>query len=136
MIIACATDDKKELIPRHFGDANYYCIYKLTKKKFEFIKFINNKIEEENQLADPKKAKGIAGLLKKEKVDIAVCNAFGPNISRIAKHFLPIISDNQNIDSFLKKAVENYDLLNKLTKSNQLIAYNFNINQKQILNPR
>ena len=93
LITAFATHDGKNFMDEHFGDANYYDIYKLSATKAEFIKRIDNTTEEEDEEihADPKKAQGISGLLKKENVQITVSKIFGPNIKRIKKNFVCVI---------------------------------------------
>jgi len=61
---AFATDNGKSFINRLFEDANYYMIYEISKDK---IKNTTNDLKEETH-ADPKKAKGVTGLLKNEGV--------------------------------------------------------------------
>jgi len=67
---AFATDNGKSFINRLFEDANYYMIYEISKDKMKFIDKIKNTTNDlkEETHADPKKAKGVTGLLKNEGV--------------------------------------------------------------------
>lgn len=96
-ITAFATDDGENYITRHFGDANYYDIYDMTSDKCVFIKRIENGDFEEEFDGDPKKAGNIASILLKENVKVVVSKAFGPNINRIKKKFVCILSNEFEI---------------------------------------
>ncbi|MCD6366860.1 MAG: hypothetical protein J7L46_04895 [Bacteroidales bacterium] len=89
-LVAFATDNGKSFMSRHFGDAEFYDIYKISKIDTEFLERIENITEEEKQHADPEKAKGIVSLLKKKGVQVAVSKNFGPNIQRIKSVFVCI----------------------------------------------
>lgn len=111
--VAFATDNGKSFIDRHFGDADYYFIYEISKDKIEFINKIKNTtndIEEEIH-ADPNKAKGVVGLLKKEGVTIVVSKIFGPNIKRIRKKFVCILMDNDNFSECTKIIQDKVDII-------------------------
>lgn len=97
---AFATDDGETFIKRHFGDAEYYLIYDIDPAGCRFVKKIENTTEEEQEEvhADPKKAKGVARMLQNEGVTTAVCPVFGPNIKRIRKKFVCILTDAVPID--------------------------------------
>ncbi|MBN2261229.1 MAG: dinitrogenase iron-molybdenum cofactor biosynthesis protein [Clostridiales bacterium] len=109
MIIACATDDGKKFIERHFGDADYYVIYELIDGKFVMIDRIVNTTEEEEQHADPVKAKGILDLLHEKNVQVGITKVFGPNIKRIKKHIVPVLVSSDDIEEGLKKVLENIE---------------------------
>ncbi|NOR46245.1 MAG: dinitrogenase iron-molybdenum cofactor biosynthesis protein [Candidatus Delongbacteria bacterium] len=115
LITAFATDDGKIFMDRHFGDANYYDIYKISASGMEFIKRIDNTTEEEDEEihADPKKAKGISGLLKKEKVQVVVSKVFGPNIKRIKKNFVCIIMSKKDISESIIHIQQRFDAIVK-----------------------
>lgn len=116
--IACATDDGRALIDRHFGDAEEYAIYDLEEDGVEKVKTINNTTaedehEEEETHADPEKANSVKGLLKREEVEVLLSQAFGPNIVRVKKHFLPVVVDKEDIDETLKLLQDNFSSLVK-----------------------
>ena len=68
--VAFATDNGKTFMDRHFGDAEYYDVYEISKADSKFIKRIFNTTGEDdkNIHADPEKAKGVAGLFKNENI--------------------------------------------------------------------
>jgi predicted Fe-Mo cluster-binding NifX family protein len=87
---AFATDEGKNFIERHFGDARYFDIYVIDENSSSFLKRIDNytgKDEGEEVHGDPVKAGGIMELLSQVKVNVAVSKNFGPNINRILKKF-------------------------------------------------
>lgn len=109
--IACATDDGEKFVSRHFGDADFYYIYELNDKKTEFITKIDNNSVEEEEHADPKKAKSIIRILKEKNVNCGVSCAFGPNIKRVKKHIVPIIMGNSSIEKALRTLVLNFAVI-------------------------
>ena len=110
--IAFATDNGKNFIDRHFGDAHQYDIYKIEHDSFEFIKSLSNTVDEKEEVhADPNKAKGISGLLKKENVQIVVSRVFGPNIKRIKKNFVCIITGVSDIENSFKTIHDNIGII-------------------------
>jgi len=111
LLVACATDNGKNFVDRHFGDANYYNIYKISEKGFEYVKKVENTSEEEKIHADPKKAKGISGFLKKEDVKILVSKQFGANINRMKKKFVPVVVNTDMIEEGLDRVIHNLDLI-------------------------
>ncbi|MDI3547391.1 MAG: hypothetical protein PWR10_1043 [Halanaerobiales bacterium] len=113
LIIACATDDGVNFINRHFGDADYYYIYRLDENGSEFVKKIANTTEEEETHADPKKAGGIVQILMQENVKAGVAKVFGPNIKRIKKHFVPVLVHSDTIQEGLNELLNSYtEILN------------------------
>jgi len=115
IITAFATDDGQTFMDRHFGDAESFNIYEINSTKVNFLKTISNTIEEEDEdedvHADPTKAKGIAGLLKKEKVQVVVSKVFGPNIKRIKNKFVCIIEQEKKINDSIKTIQQNMDII-------------------------
>lgn len=112
MMVAVATDNGEKFIDRHFGDAKYYDIYKLTNTNALFIKRIENVIEEQEAIhANPEKAKGVAGLLKKENVTVVISKIFGPNIKRIRKNFVCVIMNDESIKDALERLIYNWPLI-------------------------
>jgi predicted Fe-Mo cluster-binding NifX family protein len=109
MIMACATNDGTNFVDSHFGDADKYYLYNLTAEGCTFLKIIENTTESEEEHADPKKAKGIVGLLKRHDVQIVVSKRFGPNIKRISRHFLPVILSAEHLVDDLVLLTTQYD---------------------------
>jgi len=113
IITAFATDDGQTFMNRHFGDAKSFNIYEINSTKDTFLKTIPNSIEEEDEdiHADPNKAKGIAGLLKKEQVQVVVSKVFGPNLKRIKKKFVCIITKEETISNSINNIKKNMNLI-------------------------
>ena len=110
MMVAVATDNSENFIDRHFGDAKYFDIYKLTKSSAQFIKRVENVIEEQEDIhAHPEKARGVAGLLKKENVTVVISKIFGPNIKRIQKNFVCVIMNDESIKAALDRINHSWD---------------------------
>ena len=106
--LAIATDNGKNLIKRHFGDADYYYIYDVNETEIKYLQTIKNNVDEEEEVhADPKKAKGIAQLLKKEGVEVVASRVFGPNIKRIIKKFACVVLYRKTLDESLKIIQQN-----------------------------
>ncbi|MBE9511951.1 MAG: dinitrogenase iron-molybdenum cofactor biosynthesis protein [Bacteroidetes bacterium] len=101
MKTAFATGDGESFTNRHFGDNDYYYIYDISESESRFIKRINNTAAtiKEKMHADPEKAMGITGLLKRENVQVVVSKVYGPNIKRIRKNFVCVIMNNPISDS-------------------------------------
>src|SRR6056297_897880 len=133
MIIACATNDGQTFVDSHFGDANKYDLYEITEEGVSYINSVKNHTEEEEGVhADPKKAKGIASLLKQHDVQIGVSRFFGPNIKRVAKHFLPIIIPEKQIKEGLTILLTQYEIITE-SLNKEKPGY-LSINNKQIAN--
>ena len=113
LTIACATDDGEKFITRHFGDADYYYIYKIDNENAEFITKISNTSVEEEKHADPKKAKSIVKILKEKNVHCGVSCAFGPNIKRVKKHIVPVIMKEEDMETGIQKLIDNFTSLEK-----------------------
>ena len=101
--LACGTDNGTEFTNEHFGSSKYFLIYDfdLEAKDLRFIKRIVNSSQEEEKHGDIKKAKSVSELLK--NVFIFTAFRYGPNIIRIKKRFVPIISREKNIEKTLYK---------------------------------
>lgn len=113
MIISCATDDGINFVNRHFGDAKYYEIYELIDGKFHHIDKVINTTEDEEKHADPKKAKGIVGLLIEKNVNVGLTKVFGPNIKRVKKHFVPVLISVDTIEEGLKLILKEKEVIQK-----------------------
>lgn len=101
--LACGTDNETEFTNGHFGLSKYFLIYDfdLETKDLRFLKIIENSTPEEEKHGDIKKAKSVSELL--ENVFVLVAFRYGPNIIRIKKRFVPIISREKNIEKTLNK---------------------------------
>lgn len=107
--VAAATDDGKTFVDRHFGDAEFFHVYDVSPTGAEFILSMENRTEEEEGHADPKKAKGIVGILKKEGVEVGLTRAFGPNIKRIKSKIVCVLTSRQTVSEGLELIRENFD---------------------------
>jgi len=101
--LACGTDNETEFTNGHFGSSKYFLIYDfdLETKDLRFLKRIENSTPEEEKHGDIKKAKSVSELFK--NVFVLVAFRYGPNIIRIKKRFVPIISREKNIEKTLNK---------------------------------
>ncbi|MFO7810175.1 MAG: NifB/NifX family molybdenum-iron cluster-binding protein [Candidatus Delongbacteria bacterium] len=95
--IAFATDNGKNFVGSHFGDAQRFDIYELDENNLKFLKTIRNTVENSPDHADEKKAGGISDLLLKENIQVAVSKIFGPNIKRIKSHFVCVIVRSEEL---------------------------------------
>ena len=112
-IVAVATEDGKTLMERHFGDADRFVLFLLSKDGVVPLQEIMNTVEEEDESlhADPEKARGIAGLLKQAGVRVAVSRVFGPNIKRIRKQFVCVITDGPEIPEALRLVAGHFEAI-------------------------
>ena len=112
--IAFATDNGETFVNRHFGDAKYFDIYTVNSGDLKYIKRIENTTEEDSKEVhgDPKKAKGILELLKKEDVQILVSKIFGPNINRIKKKFVCVLVNHNKISDSFEDLQKRIDIIN------------------------
>lgn len=106
--IAVATDDGTHLVSRHFGDAEGYDLYDVTAEAATFVERVVNGVEEETRHADPKKARGIAGILKPAGVQGLLNREFGPNLKRMRSRFVCVLSGCDTVDEGLRQVRENF----------------------------
>lgn len=114
LLAALATDDGKTFINRHFGDAEKYYIYEINDENYKFIKSVDNTSVEEKQHADPKKARSIIEILKLENVQVVSNLAFGPNINRVKRKLVPVITAKKTLKAGLEELISNHNILIKL----------------------
>ena len=103
IFFAFATDNKKDFSDEHFGSAKYYLIYGYKDNKLNFAKEITNITPEEETHGDPNKADSVGKLMKSNNVKILVAKAMGPNIIRMRRTFVPVISRIKSIKETIKK---------------------------------
>jgi len=101
--IACATDDGIHFSEEHFGSAKLYLIYSfdLNSGTFSLLEKRENTSPEERMHGDAQKAQGVAEIL--QGVQVLINRAFGPNITRMRKKFIPVISKQKDIQQALEQ---------------------------------
>ena len=111
--LACATDDKQNFTKNHFGDAELYLIYEmdLENNELKFLEERKNTSSEEEIHGDPKKAGEISELLN--DVQVLVAFAMGPNVVRMRKRFVLVISRILNIKDALELLKSKKDEIKK-----------------------
>lgn len=109
LITAFASDDGKHLTNEHFGEAKEYLIYRLSNNEAKYIDVVKNIPVDEEMHADPRKANGIAKLLKTFDVNVIVNQAFGANVNRMNKKFVCIISKQNVIDDCIANVQVSFD---------------------------
>jgi len=108
-LVAFATNDGKNFINNHFGDADFYYIFEIGACSIKYLKFIENNSEEESGVhADPQKAKGVSKILLREKVNVVCSKVFVPNIKRIKKQFVCVLSQDKTIEAASQKLAKNF----------------------------
>ncbi len=108
MRLAAATDNGEHFMDRHFGDAEFYEIFEISGSGYEYVGRVTNNLDEEEGHADPKKAKGIAGILREQGVQVTAAKVFGPNINRIKMHFVCVLTHHEKINDALDVLVKRY----------------------------
>jgi len=107
--IAFASDDENNMVNKHFGEANFYMIYEISKLECIFIEKRENTITEKDERfhGDPKKANKISKIVPDVQV---LCNKqFGENIKNMVKKYVPIVFDIENIDKAIEIIQSNFD---------------------------
>jgi len=108
MRLAVATDDGEHFMGRHFGDAEFFEIFEFSGSGYEIVGRVTNDLDEEEGHADPEKAKGIAGILGEQGVQVTAAKVFGPNIKRIKKRFVCVLTRHEKISDGLEMLMEGY----------------------------
>jgi len=92
-----------EIVPRrHFGDCPQFRIYKLSEEgEARLIEVRNNTSPKEKRHADPKKLKGVIGLLP--DCDVVVSGLESPNFLRIrdTKPLQPVVTERETVEETL-----------------------------------
>ncbi|MBN2890495.1 MAG: hypothetical protein JXL97_01380 [Bacteroidales bacterium] len=115
--VGFATDDGKNMVDKHFGDAGFYLIYEISKKESVFVEKRENSSTEEDERfhGDPLKAGKIGQIMKGVQI---LCNKqFGKNIINMSKKFVPILFDIDNIDEAIKITQSRFDEIEQAWKA-------------------
>jgi hypothetical protein len=102
VIIACGTDDGRIFTSGHFGSAGYYLVYSwdLESGEIGYLRKVENTSGPEEIHGDPKKARSVSGILREAQVLMG--KVMGPNITRMRKKFVPVISRVEDIATALE----------------------------------
>lgn len=110
LLIAFGSDDGKNFNNDHFGMAKYYYIYSFCDEKQKLVEKRGNvKFEGDESMkhGDPQKAKATSDVL--QGVDVLVAHKFGPNLPRILKKFVCVVSRRKAINDAIKLINQNLD---------------------------
>lgn len=110
-ICAFPTNDGNHLVNEHFGEAEYFDLYRIGKEEITFLKRIENQSPEERGHGDPNKAKKITQILKKENVQLILSRKFGGNIFRMLSQFSCVRVQDNEITSMTQKVQKQIDLV-------------------------
>ncbi len=111
--IACGTDDGVAFTEEHFGSAKFYLLYSMDLEtgELEYVGKTYNTTSPEETHGDPKKAKSVSELMK--GVHILMGSAMGPNIVRIRKNFIPVVSREKYIESAMEKLKDKLSVIKR-----------------------
>jgi len=102
-----------EIVPRrHFGDCPQFRIYELSEEgEARLIEVRNNTSPKEERHADPKKLKGVIGLLP--ECDLVVSGLESPNFLRIrdTKPIQPVITEEESVEGTLRALHRAFDTI-------------------------
>jgi predicted Fe-Mo cluster-binding NifX family protein len=118
--IAFSTNNGDLLVNDHFGEGKYFDIYEIRNGNIVFIERRVNTSGEEEKHGDPIKAKKILEILK--DVDIAIGYRMGPNILRIKKKLLPIVTRHRSISKNIELLKLNMEHLMKILELRDIIV--------------
>lgn len=115
-IVACGTSEGELLFEDHFGNAPYFYIYEINVRGFEFIEKVEN-ISRENpkdqESGEELKSKNISSLLKAKSANVLLAHQMGPQLAKISKDFVPIISHELEIEAALNTVREKLYLVER-----------------------
>jgi len=108
-----------ESIPRrHFGDCPQFRVYEISKGDGpRLIEIKDNTSPEEERHADPKKLKGVIGLLP--ECDLVISGLQSPNFIRIrdTKPIQPVVTEEEAIEGALRALQKAFDELFSLVEA-------------------
>ncbi len=87
----------------HFGEGDIFRIYSwdLDRDELKLIEERENTSSEERFHGDPQKAQGISQIL--DDVQVLVGKAFGPNITRMRKRYVPVVTRLNDLEETLER---------------------------------
>ncbi len=110
LLVAFSTDDGERLIDDHAGMARYFDVYKFTGDDVEFLERRENSVyegDESMRHGDPKKAK--ASLSALGDVNVWVNKRFGPNLPRLLKKLLCVVTRVDSISAAIELIRSNWN---------------------------
>jgi len=110
LIVAFSTDDEENFNDDHFGMAKYFHIYKFSDGREEFVETRKNvKYEEDESLkhGDPGKAKATSSAVG--NADVIIGKKMGPNIVRLLKRYVCIVTKTNTIADAIQLVHENME---------------------------
>lgn len=115
-IVACGTSEGEKLFEGRFGDASYFYLYEITVRGFEPIEKIENITQESTgtgKSGEEQKAKTVSSLLKEKSTNVLLAHQMGPNLAKISKDFVTIISRDLDIETALNSVIEKLHLVER-----------------------
>ncbi len=108
LIFAFAVSAAHVFEPKHFGDADYYQLFKWNKEGFEFIEALENPFKNFDETQGARhKGEQISEFLLTNKVQVIVSKRYGKNVQVVNQSFLPVITDSTSRDECFS-VLENY----------------------------
>ncbi|MHA1819798.1 MAG: NifB/NifX family molybdenum-iron cluster-binding protein [Promethearchaeota archaeon] len=126
-------DDPDKFFNKHFGESKEYLIYKmnLDTGEYELIKRFKNTSPHERMHGDPVKAKKVSEILK--DVDILLAHLMGPNLQRMQKKYIIILSRLESVKESLKRIPNlSSELKEELKKVSEIAKKGENEYKRQI----
>lgn len=117
-VLACGTKDGDQLYQEHFGESPYFLLYELKQGEPDFLEKVENITREEEEAedeahGDPIKAKNISSFLKTKSVNVLLAHQMGPNVVKVSKNFVPVISREVDIEKSLQLVLNNLHLVER-----------------------
>jgi len=115
-IIACGTSEGENIYEGNFGNSPHFHIFEMNARGFEFKEEIDNfslEESEDRESTEELKANNISSLLKSKSVNVLLVHQMDPEIAKISKSFVPIISHELNIERALNSVKEKLHLVER-----------------------
>ena len=109
-LIAFGTDDGKNLNNDHVGMAKYFHVYEFSNSKRGLVEKRENTRftgDETMKHGDPEKAKVTSSVL--EGVDVLVGRKFGPNLPRLLRKLVCVVTRTDTVTSAIEIVHNNMD---------------------------